>query len=171
MRSVRFALALILPAVQLASCTGSDVTTPADTPAPTFGQSSAPPTSGPNVQRGVPLAFIVGPDVETQLALEAGFDEPITAANCARPEDISFFSLTQQQVSTPAGREQFTTPSQQVEVTIFRLQSPLTDLCQLVSAPVVASGTATVVWGEKNVPRRVSSARVPASFTSPCTGS
>jgi hypothetical protein len=145
--------ALLLPAVVLASCTDSgSLTTPADPSTPAFAQKNAPPTSGPNVVRGVPLGIIVGADPETQLAVEAGFEISI-AELCALGPEAPAVSLTQQQVSTPTGRLQFTTEPQEVSVDVFQYAGGIiTDPCQLVGAPVVATGTATVTWGEKNVP-------------------
>lgn len=75
-------------------------------------------------------------------------------ATSARSERLMPLSgeLTQQQVSTPSGREQFTTPRQEVGVTVYQLVGEPTDLCSVVSGPIVATGTVTAVWGEKNVP-------------------
>lgn len=75
-------------------------------------------------------------------------------ATSARSERLMPLSgeLTQQQVSTPSGREQFTTPRQEVAVTVYQLVGEPTDLCSVVSGPIVATGTVTAVWGEKNVP-------------------
>jgi hypothetical protein len=132
----------------------SGPTTPSAAPLPVSFKQNAPPTSGPHVQRGVPLAVGVGPDPETHLVLLAGFGEPLTAANCEHPENIPLSGeLTQQQVSTPAGREQFTTPRQEVEVLVTLVEEPPTSFCDLVvGVPIIATGTATATWGEKNVP-------------------
>jgi hypothetical protein len=151
MRLARFAPALlVIPAVQLAGCTDSGVTTPADAPPPTFAHANAPPTSGPRVQRGVPLSVGIGV-VETGLAMVAGFATPLTHENCQSPQ-FSSIPIPQQQVSTASGREQFTTSKQDVEVFVFRLEGGLTDICQVVDAPLVATGFASFTWGEKNVP-------------------
>jgi hypothetical protein len=136
----------------IASCTDSGVTTPSDTPLATF-DANAPPTSGPNIVRGVPLAVVVGGVPGTDLVLVAGFGEPITAENCNTPENIPLSGdLNQQSVSTPSGREQFTTPHQEAEVTVYQFEGALSSLCDLVGAPVVATGTASATWGEHNVP-------------------
>lgn len=153
MRVARLAPALlVILALQLASCDDSGVTAPAGQLPPRVAEVNAPPTSGPHVQRGVPLAFIVGPDPNTGLTLEAGFTDPITSKNCTHLGDF-LGVLTQQQVSTPSGREQFTTPSQDVVVFVYDAsQVPGVDVCELAGVPLVATGTATVEWGEKNVP-------------------
>jgi hypothetical protein len=150
---LRFCLTPLI-AVLLASCSDTTGTGISDSSAPTPRAffSNAPLTSGPNVQRGVPLA-VVAVDVETNLVLVAGFADPITEANCEHPENIPLSGdLTQQQVSTPSGREQFTTPRQEVEVTIYQLVEEPTSFCSLFSGPIVAAGTVTATWGEKNVP-------------------
>jgi hypothetical protein len=144
MRSTRYLSWLFLPVALLASCTDPDrLTTPSDAAVPVSDQRSAPPASGPNVIRGLPVGFIIGPDPQSRLVLEAGFDAPFTAINCV---DLSLFplSLTQQQVSTPSGHLHFTTLPQEVSVDVFSIEGGLTDLCQLVDAPVVATGTAIV---------------------------
>jgi hypothetical protein len=144
MRSTRFLPSLFLPVAFVASCADSDnLTTPGDAVVPVSAQRNAPTTSGPNVTRGLPVAFTIGPDPQSGLLLEAGFDAPFTALNCT---DLSSFplSLTQQQVSTPSGHLHFTTLPQEVSVDVFLIEGGFTNFCQLVDAPVVATGTATV---------------------------
>lgn len=152
-RSLRFYPSLPI-ALALAACSETAATGILDSSAPTPRAffSNAPPTSGPNIQRGIPLA-VAAVDVETNLVLVAGFADPITDANCEDPGSIPLSgALTQQQVSTPSGREQFTTPRQEVEVTIYQLVEEPTSFCSLFSGPIVATGTVTATWGEKNVP-------------------
>jgi len=152
-RSLRFYPSLPV-ALVLAACSDTAATGILDSSnaGPTVFFSNAPPTSGPNIVRGVPLA-VGAVDLETNLVVFAGFSETLTAANCANIENIPLSGeLTQQQVSTPSGREQFTSPRQEVAVTVYQLVGEPTDLCSVVSGPIVATGTVTAVWGEKNVP-------------------
>jgi hypothetical protein len=149
----RYPFLAILPAViVVASCTESDVTTPVETLRPMF-DANAPPTSGPNIVRGVPLAVGVGGVPGTDMVLVAGFGESITVANCNTPENIPLSGdLNQQWVSTPSGREQFTTPHQEAEVIVYQFEGALSSLCDLVGAPVLATGIASATWVEHNFP-------------------
>ena len=117
--------------------------TPSAAAIPASAQRNAPTTSGPNVSRGNPVAFTIGPDPQSGLLLEAGFDAPFTALNCT---DLASFplSLTQQHVFTPSGHFHTTTLPQDVSVDVFLLEGGFTDFCQLIDAPVVATGTASV---------------------------
>jgi hypothetical protein len=115
MRSTRFFSSLFLPVVFIASCTDFDnLMTPSNAAVPVSAPRNAPITSGPNVVRGLLVGFILGPDPQSGLALEAGFDAPITALNCADPAFP--VSLTQQGVFSPSGHIHFTTLPQEVSV-------------------------------------------------------
>jgi hypothetical protein len=151
MRPARLAPSALLPLTLLAGCTDSaTLPTAADTPAPAFAQGNAPPTSGPNVQRGVPAGFSLGADPETQLVVLAGIETTVEQL-CADPVNVPV-TLLQQVVATPSGHVQFNAPPQEVRVDVFQFAGGIvTDACQLIGAPLVATGTATARFVQVNL--------------------
>jgi hypothetical protein len=150
MRPAYLAPSVLLPLTLLAGCTDSaNLPTSADTPVPAFAQGSAPPTSGPNVQRGVLVGFGLGADPETQLVVLAGIEATVEQ-QCDDPLNVPV-SLSQQVVTTPSGHVQFNAPPQEVRVDVFQYAGGIvTDACQLIGAPLVATGTATARIGDRS---------------------
>jgi len=145
MRSGRFALSLLLPIGLLGSCADStSVTVPAETQTPQFEAANAPSQSGPNVFR-LPFITVSYSGFETDLAVAVGYDEPF-ADHCADLESPNQPGGTQI-VVTPPGGFHSKESGQDVSVLVFEFHGPVIgDNCQLVGAPVVASGTAHLTF-------------------------
>ncbi len=93
--------------------------------------------------------FFFGGDPRDGLAVAVGYITPIAslAEICADPtaSDIPVTGGRLQFVSTPSGSVQATFTSAHEAVTVFRYgEGIVTSACQLVGAPVVATGTVTV---------------------------
>ena len=149
MRSPRLLL-FPLPFVAVVACTDSQrVTTPSETLAPSFATGKGPPTSsGPNVIRdpAAPNVLSLGGDPANPLAVIAGLEGPVADFCSSVGAPIS--SHVVQLVFPPSGRVQFKVSGHEVAIQVFDYGAGIvTDTCQLVGAPVVATGTGTVRLG------------------------
>ncbi len=149
MRSARFAFSLLFP-VGLLACTDSHrVTAPSEASLPEFDAKGPPSASGPNVVRGPgPNVLALGGDPANPLAVIAGFAEPV-ADFCASGGPVSTHDF--QLVFPPAGRVQLAVSGREVAVQVFAYGGGIvSNHCQLIGAPVIATGTGTVRLGAHN---------------------
>jgi hypothetical protein len=129
---------LLLPAGLLAGalalgCDDSPrLTAPADPPAPSF-----------RAERFIFVnAFALGGDPSNPLVLQAGYDAGAFAADiCADPFGHGLNGLGRI-VITPSRRFALHTSGRDVNLVVYQFGAgPVTDICQLVGAPVVGTGT------------------------------
>jgi hypothetical protein len=114
---------------------------PTNTTEPTLPAlaTKAPPTSGPNVVRGPFSPGVLSGDAG--LAVAVGFEEPF-ADHCADLESPDQPGSTQV-VFTPPGGFHVKQSGHGLSVTVYEFEGVLTgNVCELVGAPVVATGTA-----------------------------
>jgi hypothetical protein len=131
--------ALVLPAVVLASCTdSSSPTPPADAPAPASAKANAPPASGPNVVR-IQSAFLTFPGIGQGVTLTAGLVSS-PADFCAHPEQAVLSPGVEQDVSTPSGSVHILASSHEAHLVLYGA-TETGDVCDLVGAPVLGTGT------------------------------
>ena len=100
-----------------------------------------PSTAAEVIRTNVGFAF--GADLNSQLAVVAGFDVGVTPADlCAENFDISDNSIAHI-VLTPSGgfHESATSREEEVPVLVFEFAGGLSSYCDLVGAPLIASGT------------------------------
>jgi hypothetical protein len=139
-----------LPLVAVAACTDSQRGTTLTEPlGPSYAAGKGPPdTSGPHVIRdpAAPNVLSLGGDPANPLAVVAGLEGPVADFCSAAGAAIS--SHVVQLVFPPSGRLQFKVSGHEVAIQVFDYGAGIvTDTCQLVGAPVVATGTGTVRLG------------------------
>jgi len=138
----------LLPAVLLVGCADSGpVTAPSEELALQYDAANAPPQSGPNVFRFDDLPGIgLGGEPNDGLAILAGFEAPISVeAICADPFNQPFVPGSDQLVFTPSGGFHEQARARSTNVVVFAYGAGIiTDACQLVGAPVVATGIVTL---------------------------
>jgi hypothetical protein len=122
---------------QAPTAPGASLTTP------TLARASAS-GSGATVERSTfPFGF-VGVDPAAGLAWFVGPLDPVEAVDikCPDPSVIAPVSPGAQSkiVTTPNGRVQIRGITREAHVAVWQFTGPLTSLCQLVGAPVVATG-------------------------------
>jgi hypothetical protein len=136
---------LVLSALSVA-CADAP-TTPPQPSLPAFDAAHAPPASGPNVVRAPGLNVLaLGGDPANPLAVIAGLEGPIAdfCSPAGAPVSDHFFQL----VFTPAGRVQVAITGREVALQVFEYGAGIvTDACQLIGAPLIATGTGTVRFG------------------------
>jgi hypothetical protein len=137
MRSMRF-LQAALGSLLLVSCADSgQVMAPPETLNPALDAGGkGPPASGPNVIRGPTLPGVL---FDEELAVAVGFEEPF-ADHCADLESPGQPGSTQL-VFTPSGGVHGKQGAHEVNLIVYDLNEPFGNPCDLVAAPVLASGT------------------------------
>jgi len=123
----------------LAGCTESSGSMqPGEPTLPNFDRSSAPPSSGPHVFRDR-FAIVLGGDPSNPLAVMIGFEvtpDQFCAGNGGVP------GAPGQVVLTPPGAVLVSESGRDLNVLVFEFGGgPVTDVCQLVGAPIIATGT------------------------------
>jgi hypothetical protein len=149
MRSVRFALSVLLPVLLLAHCadSGEVMAPPEKAVTPNFDPGATPPqTPGPNVHRGLPASVVLSDGslvvVAGNLSAEEACEDPI--GNQAPGAG--------QIVNTPPGGSHIIYTGHGLTLQVFEFAGEVTDLCQLIGAPLVASGTGTLKLRDNGTP-------------------
>jgi hypothetical protein len=140
MRSVRLALALLLPVVLLASCADSGtVTAPAEIGAAHDGASG--PSDRAIVIKDFGFASVLGGGPPTNLGITVAAEESVEDV-CADPFSVPLSPQRGILVITPSGKVPAHVVTREAFVQVFEYSAGiLTDFCQLVGAPLVATGS------------------------------
>jgi hypothetical protein len=145
MRSVRLALALLLSVVLLASCADSgSVTAPAEIGAAHDGASGPSDRSGAIVIKDFAIASVLGGGPPTNLGIAVAAEGSVEDV-CADPFSVPLSPQRGILVITPSGKLPSHAVSREALVQVFEYSAGiLTSPCQLVGAPLVATGTVFV---------------------------
>lgn len=137
---------LLLPWALLAACGETDhPTAPVDASGGlTFDESSSQDAGAVIERSEFPFGFVGGGDPRDNLAFFVGPVDPVAAAaiKCPDPSIIAPISPggRPQIVTVPSGRVQVKAIVREAHIAVWQFTGLVTSYCQLVAAPVVATG-------------------------------
>jgi hypothetical protein len=159
MLRTHLALSLLLPLALLAACSDADQPTApgSGSRSPTFDESASSDAGAVIERSEFPFGFVGGGDPRDNLAFFVGPVDPVAAAaiKCPDPSIIAPISPggRPQIVTVPSGRVQVKAIVREAHIAVWQFTGPVTSFCQLVAAPVVATGVVhyTVTIGNDGV--------------------